>query len=205
MTVPDPPEVMLLMEHLESSPVAAIETKKEAARDRVLAHVLQNAQSGWPESCNDEEMKPFLSKRNELSTQQEFRPPSPWSSILKELHATHPGASCMKSLGHMFVWWPGFDQQVEKIVHGCDLCQCSRAAHAAAPFHRWVWPWAHLHCDYAGPFLGHKFLVVMYVHFKWLKVFPMLSTTTTATVEKLRVLFAQFGLPETLQAMGPIL
>ena len=32
------------------------------------------------------------------------------------------------------------------------------------PWHPWVWPsrpWARLHCDYAGPFLGHRFLVVI--------------------------------------------
>ena len=35
-------------------------------------------------------------------------------------------------------------------------------------------------------------------HSKWIEVIPMNSTTTIATVEKLRVLFAQFGIPDVL-------
>ena len=49
LTVPDPPEVVLLMEHLENSPVTATEIRKTTARDPGLAHVLQNVQSGWPD------------------------------------------------------------------------------------------------------------------------------------------------------------
>ena len=33
---------------------------------------------------------------------------------------------------------------------------------------------------------------------KWIEVIPMNSTTTTATVERLRVLFVQFGISEVL-------
>ena len=79
-------------------------------------------------------------------------------------------------------------------MRSCDRCQRSRPLPVAAPLH----PWARLHCDYAGPFLGHRFLVVIDAYSKWLEVCPMTSTTTTATVERLCVLFAQFGLPEML-------
>ena len=52
--------------------------------------------------------------------------------------------------------------------------------------------------DYAGPYLGRQFLVVVNAHSKWCEVFPMHSTTSAVTVETLRALFAQFGLPEFL-------
>ena len=39
--VPDPPEVVLLMEHLDSLPVCATDFKKETNQDPVLSHVLQ--------------------------------------------------------------------------------------------------------------------------------------------------------------------
>ena len=69
-TVPDLPEVVLLMEHLENSLVTTTEIRKTTARDPVLAHVLQNVQSGWPDECGDEELKPYWSRITELSTQQ---------------------------------------------------------------------------------------------------------------------------------------
>ena len=104
----------------------------------------------------------------------------------------------VKSLGRMFVWWPCFDQEVEEIVCHCDICQRSCASPPAAPLHPWTWPlrpWSRIHIDYSGPYLGHTFLDA---HSKWIEVIPMNSTTTIATVEKLRVMFAQFGIPEVL-------
>jgi transposase InsO family protein len=52
--------------------------------------------------------------------------------------------------------------------------------------------------DFAGPFLGHRFLIVVDAHSKWIEAFTMPTITSSATIEKLRVLFAQFGLPDVI-------
>ena len=52
--------------------------------------------------------------------------------------------------------------------------------------------------DYAGPFLGHMFLVVVDAHSKWIEVFMMSAATSRATIQQLRALFAQFGLPQSV-------
>ena len=55
--------------------------------------------------------------------------------------------------------------------------------------HAWKWPshpWSRLHLDYAGPFLGHTFLVVVDAHSKWLEVFQMPAATSRATIQQLR-------------------
>ena len=52
--------------------------------------------------------------------------------------------------------------------------------------------------DYAGPFQGHMFLVVINAHSKWIEAWPVHAATSSATIEKLRTLFAQFGLLETI-------
>ena len=59
-------------------------------------------------------------------------------------------------------------------------------------------PWARLHLDYAGPFLGRMFLVLVDVHSKWMDVIPVHAATSSATIEKLRVIFATHGLPERI-------
>ena len=172
------------MDHLDSSPVQATEIKKETAHNLVL--------HGWPDSCDTDEPKPYWSRWLELSAQGECLmwgnrvvvPPTLRQRILLQLHDTHLGISRMKSLGRMFVWWPGLDNNLEDTVRHCDICQRTRATPPVAPLH----PGHGIHMDYAGPYLGHRFLV------KWIEVIPMNSTTMTAMAEKLRVIFAQCGL-----------
>ena len=56
-------------------------------------------------------------------------------------------------------------------------------------------PWQHIHVDYAKK-NGRNYLLVVDNFSKWLEVFPMTSCTSSKTIEHLRLLFAQFGLPE---------
>ena len=58
--------------------------------------------------------------------------------------------------------------------------------------------WSKLHMDYAGPFQGNMFLVVIDALSKWIETFPVQSATSNITIDKLRRLFAQFGLPEVI-------
>ena len=57
---------------------------------------------------------------------------------------------------------------------------------------------AYIHLDFAGPFQGRMFLVLVDAYTKWLEVIPMSSTTSAATVEKLRYIFAVHGLPQRI-------
>ena len=70
-----------------------------------------------------------------------------------------------------------------------------------APLHPWEWPerpWSRIHVDYAGPFLGKWFLIVIDAHSKWIEVAIVTSATSTNTIEKLRAIFAIHGLPEVI-------
>lgn len=70
-----------------------------------------------------------------------------------------------------------------------------------APLHPWELPdkpWTRLHVDYAGPFLGKFFLVIIDAHSKWLHVYPVTTATSHGTIEKLRQSFSVHGMPEML-------
>ena len=121
--------------------------------------------------------------------------------LLQELHGSHPGICHMKSLARMFMWWPGMDQGIEEMVRGCAECQINRPMPPQAPLQPWKWPtrpWARIHLDFAGPFLGQMFLILIDAHSKWIEVHPMTTITSMATIQKLRVTFAQLGVPETV-------
>ena len=104
-------------------------------------------------------------------------------------------------LARSTVWWPGIDKDVDARVKNCPECQLHEKSPALAPLHPWEWPsrpWARIHIDHAGPFLGKLFLVVVDAFSKWLEVVIVPSTSSSATINVLRSIFATHGLPELL-------
>ena len=89
----------------------------------------------------------------------------------------------------------------EKPVQECAHCQESQHLPAPAPLHPWGWPeepWVRLHLDYAGPFQGQMFLVLVDAYSKWMEVMPVGAATAAGTIAKLRHVFAVHGLPEKI-------
>ena len=120
---------------------------------------------------------------------------------LPELHEGHAGITRMKALARSFVWWPQIDKDLEELVKNCNDCQSTRHLPPLAPLRPWEWPqrpWARVHADYARPFMNKHFLLLVDVHSKWIEVRPVNNTTSTATVDQLRSIFATHGLPEML-------
>ena len=52
--------------------------------------------------------------------------------------------------------------------------------------------------DFAGPFLGQHFLIVVDAFSKWLEVESMGNITARATIKKLQLMFAIHGIPEVV-------
>ncbi|CAH8669688.1 unnamed protein product [Dicrocoelium dendriticum] len=59
-------------------------------------------------------------------------------------------------------------------------------------------PWCRIHVDFAGPINGRSLLIIVDSYSKFPEVFLMDSTTTNATVSKLRQTFTRFGCPGTI-------
>ena len=204
------PEMILLMEHLKDSPVSSYQIRTATARDPLLAVVLRYIRSGWPSNVPaSSNLFPFFCRRAELSVQDgcilwgsRIIIPSLYrEAVLLQLHEAHPGITKMKSLARLYVWWPGIDKEIEKSVKQCRKCQQTQVLPPSAPLHPWKWPsrpWTRLHIDYCGPISGKMVLVVVDSHSKWIEAFPVYTANSQNTIENLRPLFAQFGLPETI-------
>lgn len=107
----------------------------------------------------------------------------------------------MKNLARSFVWWPKIDADLEQQVRHCAICQQNRNLPATAPLMPWEWPdrsWARIHIDYAGPVLGHMFLVIVDAYSKWLEVKAVKSATSSSTISQLMSVFTTHGVPEQL-------
>lgn len=195
---------------IKSLPVSAKEIGNATNNDKILARVKHFVLYGWPnEQTLSPELIPYYRKKDELSVESNcllwgLRVIIPYKYqdyVLKELHTSHPGMAKMKSLARMHVFWPDLDQQIEQVVSSCNACQAFQSAPPMAPVNTWKWPtqsWQRIHIDFAGPFLGYMYLVVVDAHSKWPEVILMKSTTTSKTISELRTIFARYGLPKEL-------
>ena len=207
-TVPLPGDTVLLMEALHTLPVTVAEVKQWTDHDPLLSAALKMALQGW-KPTEEEQMRPFYQRLNELSVHdgcvlcgnRVIVPPAGQTRVLEELHQGHPGTSRMKAPARNVVWWPKMDSDIVAKVKQCFSCQEHQKTPPAAPLHPWDWPnrpWARVHVDHAGPFLGKTFLILVDAHSKWLEVIPVASTSSQATIQALHRVFATHGLPEML-------
>ena len=142
--VPTPPEMVLMLDQLESKSVTASQVRQGTVCHPVPSRVLQFVQNGWPDRCEDHDLKPYWIHRNELSLlngcilwrNRVVIPPSFQKKVLLELHEGHPGIVKMKSLGQLFAWWPGFDKDLESLVKSCGVCQQQSLTWKILRFHK---------------------------------------------------------------------
>jgi len=206
---PEPQDYVFVMDHMASTAVNPDKISLWTSRDPILSKVSHFVRNGWPTDCRDPDMRPYVTRADELSVHsgclmwgsRVIIPPQGRQYIVDELHEAHPGISKMKALARSYVWWPNMDQELENKVKYCQQCQVNRKAPPIAPMHPWEWPqepWERLHLDYAGPFLGHMFLVIVDAHSKWVDIHIVNQATSKSTIEKLRTTFATHGLPRVI-------
>lgn len=109
--VPVPGETILLIEHLNSTPVHAEEIEEWTQLDPLLRQVTFCIKNGWKEKNKDEELRPYFSRRNELSAHEgcilwgsRVVIPEPGrEKLLDLLHEGHPGIVRMKNLARSYL------------------------------------------------------------------------------------------------------
>ena len=152
-------------------PVDADKLRQATQEDPVLSKVVSYMQRGWP-SMVDPDLRPYSTKRCELTVEagcllwgmRVVIPESCQRAVLAELHTGHPGIVKMKSLARIHVWWCGMDKQIEQLVRDCEACQKVRNSPSTTFLHPWSWPdgpWKRVHIDFAGPFQGSMFFVMV--------------------------------------------
>jgi len=110
-TTPVPVDIVHLLETINTSPVDATKVKLWTARDPVLSQVLQFVLQGWPVAVEEETLKPYFIRREELSVHagcllwgsRVIIPPQGREEVLNILHDSHPGMVKMKSLARSYV------------------------------------------------------------------------------------------------------
>ncbi|CAB0004307.1 unnamed protein product [Nesidiocoris tenuis] len=201
----------LLHLRTEGIPVSKKALKEETTRDKILERIQRFVRDGWPAKKDlQEEFLPYFEKREELSIEEGcilwngriVMPSTLQDQMLNALHEGHPGEAAMKSIATLQVWWPKINQKIESFVKNCEGCQKTRpTGPAESPVYFWNTPlekWSRLHVDYAGPFEGKYWFILVDATSKWLEVIPVNHPSTAKTISVMREIFTRFGVPKSI-------
>lgn len=203
-----PGDVLMLASapRLELSPQQLAEMTRS---DPLLSRVMRAVSSGELRRLPKQEFLAFTKLGNELSLQEGcvirgtrlVVPEKARKDVLELAHAGHRGVVAMKACARGYFWWPGVDNDIERVVKSCTTCcQHQKAPNKAPPpdWKRATTPWHTIHADFAGPVEGKMLLIVVDAYSKWLEVRYMRNIQSPTLIEELRNLFATFGIPERL-------
>ncbi len=198
---------ILLMEDIPL--VTAENIRPWTAKDPILARVQQLLLMGGVFQKESPEFKPYATRQTELC--------AGWLYLVGcSSHRTSAGSQgCLAAITSMSSWHISYEKPWRRVISGgrswmttlrlwqkaVQTCQEHMKAPANAPLHPWEWPekpWKRIHIDYAGPFLGHMFLILVNAHSKWMDVYLVSTASSGITIDCLRKSFSNHGLPEML-------
>ena len=100
--------------------------------DDTLAILKYTIQKGWPSTIKEfpSEIQPYWTFREELTIEDGLIlkgtrivvPSMKQAEILKRIHEGHLGLTKCKLRAKETVYWPGLNEQLEKLVLNCQLC-----------------------------------------------------------------------------------
>jgi len=179
---------------ISNDQITSLTIKNETQKDQCLNELVESLTN----TSKDSEytlLDGIIFRKNRILIPSSLRP-----KILQELHSTHMGITKMKQLARRYVYWPGIDRDIERLVRGCESCALTRSNPPKAPVHPWDPPennWERIHIDYAGPVQNYNFLVCVDAKSKWAEIKMIRDTpTSTSTIELLESIFAVHGYPQ---------
>lgn len=198
----------------ENFPVKSVtyqQVKSETRKDKELSVIFDAIKNGKLKFLkhNLVDIKPFQCRAEELAIEGDvilwgYRvvvPAKLRQSILKDLHITHMGIVKTKAMCRSYFWWPGIDKDVESMIKSCKACNLLLPDPKMTELIPWKSaqaPWSRIHIDYAGPFKGFHFLVVVDSFSKWIEVGKTKHPNADFTLNTIYELFCRFGLPDEI-------
>lgn len=178
---------------ISSLTITADAIVQETDKDQELAKIKHELQSS-PINSDYILDNGILFKSNRIVIPKPLQP-----EVLKELHSTHIGITKMKQLARRYCIWKNIDKDIEKLVKSCQDCTSVKHSPAKAPLHHWDTPinnWDRIHIDYAGPFQGFYYLLVVDAKSRWVEIKVLQrAPNSEVTMKLLNDIFATHGYP----------
>lgn len=153
-------------------------------------------------------VKNELSETNGLVTRGSriVIPKSERSEILDKIHAGHQGLTKCRDRANSSVWRPGLSAELKDTVMRCQTCQEQKRTQQKEPLISTPLPdrpWKRIGLDLCVYNKGN-YLVVSDYYSRFLEILHLPSTTSFQVIQRLKVTFARFGIPdEVVSDNGP--
>lgn len=182
--------------------------RSETENDEDLSAALKFTKSGWPKYYKDvpERLRQYYTERNCLSVAKGLLlhgdrvviPTSLRGEMCRRAHEGHQGVTKCTKRALTYMWWPNLPEHIKTNVNSCSFCEKERPAQRREPLLPSIMPerpWQVLSADFCE-LNGKKYLIILDQFSRWIEIIPMTSTTASATIDRLKGLFARFGICE---------
>ena len=127
------------------------------------------------------------------------------NDMLRKLHDSHQGIARTRDRARLAIYWPGIDQDIEKVITACKICQDELPSLGKEPMILRTpasRPFQELAVDFAYV-NGQNFLIMVDCCTDWPSIHLMRSNTTSyAVISALRDYFARTAVPDVLWSDG---
>ncbi|XP_011859462.1 PREDICTED: uncharacterized protein K02A2.6-like [Vollenhovia emeryi] len=188
----------------ETLPVTATQVVEATGKDKELAKLREFLKTGSGSFKNNKfytvPLSEFSLLNNVIFRGHRIVVPAPLQKkILHELHTGHFGIVRMKLLARSYVWWNKIDYDIEQLAQNCFDCNSFKNNPVKVSNHIWEPAqnsFERVHVDFAGPFLGHYFFILIDAYTKWPKIHLVKDITTRTTINLCSQIFYTYGLPQ---------
>ena len=183
------------------------EMLQETSKDKELQSLKHYISTGWPAKRSQipVSLHPYWNYRDELTVESGILmknskvliPETLKQKYLKQIHQGHQGIEACRCRAREFVFWVNINSDLKEMVEKCDICQSQQNSTTSVqkyvsevPPH----PWHTLGSDLFY-FQRIDFLVVVDYFSKYLIVRKIPSSTSSAVIKELGMIFSEFGNP----------
>ena len=188
------------------------EVLRETSKDKELQSLKHYISTGWPAKRSQIPMflHPYWNYRDELTVESGILmknskvliPEILRQKYLIQIHQGHQGIEACRSRAREFVFWVNINNDLKEMVEKCDICQSQQNSTpviqnyiSEVPPH----PWHTLGSDLFY-FQRIDFLVVVDYFSKFLIVRKIPSSTSSAVIKELGMIFSEFGNPQIFRS-----
>uniref|UniRef100_A0A671U8K1 Gypsy retrotransposon integrase-like protein 1 n=1 Tax=Sparus aurata TaxID=8175 RepID=A0A671U8K1_SPAAU len=208
--------VASMMEAIPASKSKMDEIKMAIAADTELLSVMKLVKRGWPEHITKVPMdaRAYVQVKSELSEHDGLIlrgsriviPRSMRGETLQKIHDGHQGLSKCRERACSSVWWPGLSAEINRLVTSCQVCHELKRTQQKEPLISTPLPerpWKRIALDLCE-YEHQNYLVISDYYSRFIEVLHLPSTTSRRVIQKLKAVFARFGIPdEVVSYNGP--